>query len=120
MVTQTTSNSRIIAVWLMLIVFLCGMMMPSLVLANKEITIGTEGDPRDGLDYSGGGSGSVGEGGSQNSAGVLDPKVIFSKVDSLPLLHANMVLIIPVWENGQLHLFVVFDQSQNFYWRTIR
>ena len=57
MMTHTFSQSRIIAVWLVLLAFLCCIMVPSLALAKKDMIIATEGDPEDGLDYSGGGSG---------------------------------------------------------------
>jgi len=61
MMTQNSSQSRIIAVWLVLLAFLCVMIVPSMALAKEEMVIGTEGDPTDGLGATGGGSGNVDE-----------------------------------------------------------
>jgi hypothetical protein len=60
MTTQNSSYSRILAVWMVLFSFLFGMVFPPLVQAKVEMTIATEGDPGDGLEGSGGGSGQEG------------------------------------------------------------
>ena len=62
MMTQNFSYSRILAVWLVLLAFFCGMILPSIAIARMEFTIATEGDPGDGLENNGGGGGSGDEG----------------------------------------------------------
>ncbi len=64
MMTQNFSYSRILAVWLVLLAFFCGMILPSIAIARMEFTIATEGDPGDGMDSDSGGGG--GSGGSDN------------------------------------------------------
>ncbi len=55
MMTQNFSYSRILAVWMVLFAFFCGVILPSVTLAKVEMAIATEGDPGDGLGASGGG-----------------------------------------------------------------
>ena len=112
MKTHTSSQSRIITVWLVLLAFLCCMMVPSIALAKKDMVIATEGDPTDGLDNTGGGgSGSLdpGDGGEpQISPNILDFGINFELV---PTCH---FYFLPVWENGHLIIVLVLENPTVF------
>ena len=99
MTTHNSSFSRILAVWMVLIAFLCGMILPSFAIARVEIVIATEGDPEDGLDYSGGGGGtSDGSGGQlklhRNFLRTYDFSVEFGYISQ-----PNFFFVVPVFPN---------------------
>jgi hypothetical protein len=62
MTTKNSSFSHIIAVWLVLFAFFCGMILPLISHAKEDMESATEGDPTDGFGAAGGGGGFVGEG----------------------------------------------------------
>ena len=109
MMTQNSSCSRIVAVWLVLLAFLCGMIVPSLAVANQDMTIDTEGDPTDGLDYSGGGGGGGGilddgDGGEPQ----LSPGFRYQEYSWDFLINFDLI-ILTSWENGQIQWVFIFE-----------
>jgi hypothetical protein len=62
------------------------MIVPSFALANKEMTIATEGDPTDGLGATGGGSGFVG---NQENVSTESPDVDLNNW----LVFSNVIVI---------------------------
>jgi len=118
MMTQNSSCSRIVAVWLVLLAFLCCMMVPALAIASKDIEIEMEGDPRDGLDSTGGGGGgsSLDGGDDQNSIIPIDSKVFISQDNFNGIFSFHKYLIVPIWLNGQIHFFMVCDQIKIVPW----
>jgi len=113
MKTKNPSYSRIVAVWLVLLVFLCGMVVPSLALARQEMDIAMEGDPTDGLDFAGGGGGDGafdGGGGEvpQSSPGFLNQEYSWDFIVQFDFL------FLTIWENGQFKLVFIFDGVKKF------
>lgn len=105
MTTHKSSTSRILPVWLMLLSLFWGMILPSVAVARQEIAIATEGDPTDGLDYSGGGGGGSGDEGNELSPpnnSDIPTKIIFHEIFFWELE------VIPYWINGQLSITVFF------------
>ena len=109
MMTQNSSCSRIVAVWLVLLAFLCGMIVPSLALAKQDMTIGSEGDPTDGLDYTGGGGGGGGilDGGDGEEP-QLSPRLRDQEYSWDLLVHIDLIFLTR-WENGRIQLVFIFD-----------
>ena len=111
MMTQNSSCSRIVAVWLVLLAFLCCTMVPSLAVASKDMEIESEGDPEDGLDSSGGGGGfSIGDN-DQSSSQSLD-----SDIDQIPFVfyiypNFNVFLISPIYilDTGQFSFLIDYQ-----------
>lgn len=100
MMTRNSSCSRIVTVWLVLLAFLCGMIVPSLALANQDMTIDTEGDPTDGFGAAGGGGGSLIDDGDQSSVNPDGSLGILVFVD-----------IVFHWQMGQwTPIFIINDQ----------
>ena len=115
MTTQNSSYSRILAVWLVFFVFLVGMILPSPVHAKREMTIGSEGDPGDGMDFAGGGGGD-----NDGNGNLTVPNYFpdhFVQFRSFPSQEGPMISVrgyhlfwVPFWGNGQIQI-LVFPQS---------
>jgi hypothetical protein len=88
MTTQNSSYSRILAVWLVLFAFLCGMVVPSVTLAKVDMVIATEGDPTDGLGAAGGGGDGLGGDGDGQSVGPASEAMVLVSIE----IH---------WKNGK-------------------
>ena len=120
MTSQNFSYSRIIAVWLVVIAFLCGMIVPSLALANVEISLGSEGDPDDGLDFSGGGGGGLDN--SNNLEAVkpdLPQKIAFSLGFPEEYRSFNNP-IFTIWFDSRTGIFLVLPSTEFQTWRANR
>jgi len=119
MTTQNSSYSRIVAVWFVLLVFLCGMIVPSLALAKKEMTIDSEGDPGDGLESGGGGSGQ--EILLSKDDNFLQPINYFYVDDQIPSssLHLGFIVrnlvIFPIFDGNVLYFRVIQNNSGQFF-----
>lgn len=111
MTTQNPSYFRILPVWLVLLAFLCCMMVPSLAHAKKEMTIATEGDPGDGMDYSGGGGGILDGDSDQGFApteaemGILPSFWIWPN-SSFHLVGIDFIDFSSCFVNGEIVIFV--------------
>jgi len=118
MMTKNSSSSRIFAVWMVLLAFLCGMIVPSLAVANQDMTIGSEGDPGDGLESSGGGSGQ--EIVIPPNSNSFQPSVISFFDDPqvsgiFGFGYCSKVLVgIPVFEGNTLYFIMVISNSGQF------
>jgi len=114
MTTKNSSYSRIVAVWLVLLAFLCGMIVPSLALAKQEMEIAMEGDPTDGLDFAGGGGG--GDGTFDGGGGEVPPSIpgILDQKFSWGFIEQFNFIFLTSWENGQLKLVFIFDGLTEF------
>ena len=109
MMTKNSSYSRIVAVWLVLLAFLCGMIVPSLALAIQDMDIEMEGDPGDGLGATGGGGGFQNDQGSSEAPIVDSIAISFSsQLWSIPNnRYLGPVFLIPIWENGHLQFVII-------------
>ncbi len=116
MMTQNSSCSRIVAVWMVLFAFCCGMIVPSLAVANQEMTIGSEGDPGDGLGATGGGGGFLNDLDDQGSSDASSVGGVQINSISQWWLIPNgsfleQVFLFPIWENGQLQFVIIHLDS---------
>lgn len=87
-----------VTVWLVLLGFLCGMLVPGVSLARMNRQIETEGDPGDGFGFSGGNSGpvySVTEGKSadatQPAYHPMEITFVVTLVDGKPVVRVEFV-----------------------------
>ena len=123
MMTHTSSRSRIITVWLVLLAFLCAMIVPSMALAKKDMTIATEGDPGDGMDFSGGGGSGVIIGDNNQDISEPGSNQKFSTEYSLQNSNESYFdwveyqLFVPYFVNGQIVFFININQWD---WGAIR
>jgi hypothetical protein len=115
MMSQTSSRSRIIATWLVLLALLCMAMAPSMALAKKEMTIATEGDPDDGLDYSGGGSGFLDFNDSSNLSN-SDLKLNGFGI-YVSLTSQEYAIRWTVYFDAHLGVFVIIPSTEVILWR---
>lgn len=113
MMTQKSSYSRIIAVWMVLFAFFGGMVFPSYVQAKVDMTIATEGDPTDGLDYAGGGGGGYIDDGNQKNSSKND---ISFELEHLPEYTPDFVLIVPQWDRNHLTFSFILILPNEFPW----
>jgi len=118
MMTQNSSCSRIFAVWMVLLAFLCGMIVPSLAIANQDMEIELEGDPGDGLENDGGGS-------SQEFQNSQDSKFVFpssiSYLDNSPVsgffdlgFYPNILATIPIYYGNAWYFIIIQKNSRQF------
>jgi len=87
------------------------MIVPALALAKQEMTIDSEGDPEDGLDFAGGGSGTLNGDNDKSSSKSLDPDFdSFSfEFDIYPQF--NFFLVVPLYFQSPIH-FIFLDDIQ--------
>jgi hypothetical protein len=95
----------------MLLTFVCVMIVPSLAIAKQEMTIDSEGDPGDGLGATGGG-GLLSNPENQDSSEAfsIENNQFFAITQfwADPICqYFPQIVLIPIWENGQLH-FAIF------------
>ncbi len=89
-------------------------MVPSFALARMEMMIEVEGDPRDGLDNSGGGGG--GHFGLDQDKSSESDDTQHSEFNEVIWNH----IFIPIWRNGDLIFFFIELQPDWISWRYIR
>ena len=95
-------------VWLVLLGFLCGMMVPSVVMGKVFRDIDMEGDPGDGNESSsGGGDGLIISSESSDAAGVSSPSSEF-RLD----YQVVFVRFVPVMHNGIVVFYLDFSSSE--------
>jgi len=120
MMSHSSSPSRIVVVWLVLVAFLCCLMVPSVALAKKERTIATEGDPEDGLGATGGGNGMLLNEDS-SSLGISRYDEVFSENyqfnKQVPLI--GIFILYPIPNVFSLDHFS-YSPDMKFHWRKIK